>query len=88
MKRAERRERMENRQDAPAKPTTVPLRDGAAAALEEINLILRDLGFRVKTAALVEVALIELKEQMKQRERAVEIVRRRVDPKNDVVLPP
>jgi hypothetical protein len=49
---------------------------------------LRDLGFRVKTAALVEVALIELKEQMKQRERAVEIVRRRVDPKNDVVLPP
>jgi hypothetical protein len=79
---------MENRQDAPARPATVQLRDAAAAALEDINLILRDLGFRVKTAALVEVALIELKEQMKQRERAVEIVRRRVDPKNDVVLPP
>jgi hypothetical protein len=79
---------MEKPQNAPARPTTVNLTGAAAAALEEINAILLDIGFRVKTAALVEAALLEMKEQMKQRERAVEIVRRRVDPKHDVLLPP
>jgi hypothetical protein len=77
---------MENPQNA-ARPTTVPLTPAAADALDAINLILREVGFRVKTAAIVEAALVELKEQMAQPARAVEIVRRRVPP-HSVVLPP
>jgi hypothetical protein len=77
---------MENRQNA-ARPTTVTLTPGAADALDEIILILKEVGWRVKTAALVEAALLELKEQMADRTRAIDIVRRRVPP-HSVVLPP
>lgn len=77
---------MENPQKA-ARPTTLTLTPAAADALDAINLILRDVGFRVKTAALIEAALVELNDQMLQPGRAVEIVRRRVPP-HSVVFPP
>ncbi len=77
---------MEDRQKA-ARPTTVTLTPAAADALDAINLILRDVGFRVKTAALIEAALVELNDQMSQPGRAVELVRRRVPP-HSVVFPP
>ncbi len=70
-----------------AAPTNVALTPGAVEALDQIVVLLKDIGFRVKTAALVEAALVELKEQMSDRERAIEIVRRRVPP-HSVVLPP
>ncbi len=70
-----------------ASPTTVTLTPAAADALEAINLVLREIGYRVKTAALVEAALVELHEQMSQPAKAVEIVRRRVPP-HSVVFPP
>ena len=77
---------MEDRQKA-GRPTTVTLTPAAADALDAINLILRDVGYRVKTAALVEAALVELNDQMSQPGKAVEIVRRRVPP-HSVVFPP
>lgn len=76
--------------DEPAKsaaPTNVALTPGAVEALDSIVVILKNIGFRVKTAALVEAALVELKEQMADRERATDIIRRRVPP-HSVVLPP
>lgn len=76
--------------DEPAKgaaPTNVSLTPGAVEALDSIVVTLKSIGFRVKTAALVEAALVELKEQMTDRERAIEIIRRRVPP-HSVVLPP
>jgi hypothetical protein len=77
----------EDRQKAAAaRPTTVPLTPVAADTLEAINLILRDIGYRVKTAALIEAALVELHEQFVQG-KAVEIIRRRVPP-HSVVFPP
>ncbi|MBV9440492.1 MAG: hypothetical protein JOZ24_10915 [Candidatus Eremiobacteraeota bacterium] len=60
---------------------------GSTEALEAINALLREIGYRVKTAALVEAALVELHEQMADRTRAVDIVRRRVPP-HSVVFPP
>jgi hypothetical protein len=77
---------MEDRQKT-ARPTTATLTPAAADALDAINLILRDVGFRVKTAALIEAALVELNDQMSQPGRAVDIVRRRVPP-HSVVFPP
>lgn len=77
---------MEDRQQA-GRPTTVTLTPAAADALEAINLILRDIGYRVKTAALIEAALVELNDQFSQPGKAVEIVRRRVPP-HSVVFPP
>ena len=71
----------------PARPTNAALTPGALEALDAINSILRDIGYRVKTAALVECALVELHEQFKEREKAVDIVRRRVPP-HSVVFPP
>ncbi len=68
-------------------PTNVALTAGSVQALDSIVVILKEIGFRVKTAALVEAALIELKEQMEDRERAIDIVRRRIPP-HSVVLPP
>lgn len=70
-----------------ARPANVALTPGAAETLEAINLLLRDIGYRIKTAALVECALAELHEQFKQKDKAVEIVRRRVPP-HSVVFPP
>ncbi len=69
------------------RPTTVTLTPAAGDALEAINVLLRDIGYRVKTAALVEAALVELRDQMSERTRAVDIVRRRVPP-HSVVFPP
>ncbi len=77
---------MEERPPA-ARPTTATLTPGAADALEEINLLLREIGYRVKTAALVEAALLELKDLMSEPGKAVDIVRRRVPP-HSVVFPP
>jgi hypothetical protein len=77
---------MEDRPNA-ARPTTATLTPAAADTLDAINLILREIGYRVKTAALVEAALVELHEQMSDPKRAVEIVRRRVPP-HSVVFPP
>jgi hypothetical protein len=77
---------MEDGQKA-ARPTTVTLTPAAAEILEAINLILRDIGYRVKTAALIEAALGELNDLMSQPGKAVEIVRRRVPP-HSVVFPP
>lgn len=77
---------MEEGQKA-ALPTSATLTPLAAETLEAINLILRQIGYRVKTAALVEAALVELHEQMQQPGKAVEIVRRRVPP-HSVVFPP
>ena len=77
---------MEDRQNA-ARPTTATLTPVAADTLDAINLLLREIGYRVKTAALVEAALVELHEQMTQPGKAVEIVRRRVPP-HSVVFPP
>ena len=68
-------------------PPNAQLTPGAVAALDEIVVLLKNVGFRVKTAALVEAALVELKEQMVDRERAIAIVRKRVPPRS-VVLPP
>ncbi|MGH7660564.1 MAG: hypothetical protein ACRENA_06575 [Vulcanimicrobiaceae bacterium] len=70
-----------------AKPATVPLTPVAAEQLEAIHGLLRDVGFRVKTAALVEAALAELREQFEDKEKAVAIVRKRVPP-HSVVFPP
>jgi hypothetical protein len=77
---------MEDRQNA-ARPTTATLTPVAADALDAINALLREIGYRVKTAALVEAALVELREQMAEPKKAVEIVRRRVPP-HSVVFPP
>jgi len=77
---------MEDRQKA-APPATVTLTPAAAEALEAIVLVLREIGFRVKTAALIELALLELNDQMAQPGKAVELVRRRVPP-HSVVFPP
>jgi hypothetical protein len=77
---------MEDGQKA-ARPTTATLTPAAADALDAINLVLREIGYRVKTAALVEAALVELHDQMLQPMKAVEIVRRRVPP-HSVVFPP
>lgn len=68
-------------------PSSVQLTPGAVEALDGIVTMLKDIGFRVKTAALVEAALVELKEQMSDRDRAITIVRKRVPP-HSVVLPP
>lgn len=70
-----------------AAPTNVELTPGAVEALDELVVILKEIGFRVKTSALVEAALAELKEQMHDRDRAIAIVRKRIPPKS-VVLPP
>jgi hypothetical protein len=70
-----------------AAPTNVELTPGAVEALDQLVIILKEIGFRVKTSALVEAALVELKEQMQDREKAIAIVRKRVPPKS-VVLPP
>lgn len=77
---------MEDRQQA-GRPTTVTLTPEAVAALDSINNALRDIGYRVKTAALIEAALVELKDQMAEPGKAVDIVRRRVPP-HSVVFPP
>ncbi len=77
---------MEDAQKA-ARPTTATLTPGAADALDSINLILREIGYRVKTAALIEAALVELNVLMAQPGKAVEIVRLRVPP-HSVVFPP
>jgi len=77
---------MDDRPQA-ARPTTAALTPVALEALEAINLTLREIGYRVKTAALVEAALVELNEQMSQPGKAVDIVRRRVPP-HSVVFPP
>lgn len=77
---------MEERPQA-ARPTTATLTPGAADALDAINLILREIGYRVKTAALVEAALLELQDRMSEPGTAVDIVRRRVPP-HSVVFPP
>jgi hypothetical protein len=77
---------MEDAQKA-ARPTTATLTPGAADALDSINLILRGVGYRVKTAALVEAALVELNDLMSEPGKAIEIVRRRVPP-HSVVFPP
>lgn len=77
---------MDDRPQA-ARPTTAALTPVALEALDAINLTLREIGYRVKTAALVEAALVELNEQMSQPGKAVEIVRRRVPP-HSVVFPP
>jgi hypothetical protein len=79
----------EHRENQPktAPPASVTLTPGASEALDAINVILRDIGYRIKTAALVEAALVELREQFSDRARAVEIVRRRVPP-HSVVFPP
>ncbi|MBV8602485.1 MAG: hypothetical protein JO359_13055 [Candidatus Eremiobacteraeota bacterium] len=74
-------------QQKAAPPTSVTLTPGAAEALEAINLILREIGYRVKTASLVEAALVELHERFTEPGKAVEIVRRRVPP-HSVVFPP
>jgi hypothetical protein len=76
---------MDDQQKA-ARPTTVTLTPGSIEALDAMVVILKQVGFRVKTAALVEAALVELKEQM-EAGKAVEIVRRRVPP-HSVVFPP
>jgi hypothetical protein len=68
-------------------PTTVALTPGATEALDAIVLIMREVGYRVKTAALVEAALVEMKELMADKNRAIEIIRRRVPP-HSVVFPP
>jgi hypothetical protein len=68
-------------------PPTVALTPVAVETLDAIVLIMREVGFRVKTAALVEAALVELKEQMSEPGKAVDIVRRRVPP-HSVVFPP
>lgn len=70
-----------------ASPTTVTLTPVAIEALDAMVLVLREIGFRVKTAALIELALVELNEQMSQPGKAVELVRRRVPP-HSVVFPP
>ena len=70
-----------------AKPATVQLTPLAAEELEAINGLLRDIGFRVKTAALIECALVELREQFEDKQKAVAIVRKRVPP-HSVVFPP
>lgn len=70
-----------------ARATSATLTPGAADALEAINMILRDIGYRVKTAALVECALVELQEQFSQPGKAIDIIRRRVPP-HSVVFPP
>ena len=77
---------MEEQRSA-ARPTTAPLTPEAAETLESINLLLKDIGYRVKTAALVELALLELKDQMSVKETAVALVRRRVPP-HSVIFPP
>ncbi|MBV8151252.1 MAG: hypothetical protein JO101_03065 [Candidatus Eremiobacteraeota bacterium] len=74
-------------QQQPARPTSVTLTPGALEALDAINALLRDIGYRVKTAALIEAALVELSEQFADSEKAVSIVRRRVPP-HSVVFPP
>ena len=70
-----------------AKPATVQLTPLAADELEAINGLLRDIGFRVKTAALIECALAELREQFEDKQKAVAVVRKRVPP-HSVVFPP
>lgn len=80
-------EHQQKDQPQSARPTSVTLTPVALEELEAINMLLRDIGYRVKTAALVECALAELHEQFKAREKAVEIVRRRVPP-HSVVFPP
>lgn len=70
-----------------AKPASVQLTPAAAEELEAINGILRDIGFRVKTAALIECALVELREQFADKQKAVDTVRKRVPP-HSVVFPP
>jgi hypothetical protein len=70
-----------------AAPTNVALTPGAAEALDQIVVALKEIGFRVKTAALVEAALVELNEQMRDRDTAIAIVRKRVPP-HSVVFPP
>ena len=77
---------MEDRQQA-GRPTTVTLTPEAVQAIDSINSGLREIGYRVKTAALVEAALVELRDQMAQPDKAVEIVRRRVPP-HSVIFPP
>ena len=74
-------------QQKAAPAASVTLTPAAAEALEAINLILREIGYRVKTAALVEAALVELREQFELPGKAVEIVRKRVPP-HSVVFPP
>ena len=83
---------MEHEHAPAAPPTAVPsptvaLTPVAVETLDAIVLIMREVGFRVKTAALVEAALVELKEQMLEPGKAVDIVRRRVPP-HSVVFPP
>jgi hypothetical protein len=73
--------------EQPARPTSVNLTPEAAETLEKINLLLRDIGYRVKTAALVECALVELHEQFLEKQNAVAIIRKRVPP-HSVVFPP
>jgi|GEM_PF-1840438 hypothetical protein len=70
-----------------AKPATAQLTPAAAEELEAINAILREIGYRVKTAALIECALAELHEQFLDKQKAVDIVRKRVPP-HSVVFPP
>ena len=79
----------QHKEDQPqaARPTSATLTQGAADALEAINMVLRDIGYRVKTAALIEAALVELLEKFADKETAVAIVRKRVPP-HSVVFPP
>jgi len=70
-----------------ARATSATLTPAAADALEAINMILRDIGYRVKTAALVECALVELQEQFSQPGKAIDVIRKRVPP-HSVVFPP
>ena len=70
-----------------AKPASIQLTPAAAVQLEAINGLLRDIGYRVKTSALIECALAELREQFADKQKAVAIVRKRVPP-HSVVFPP
>jgi len=72
---------------AAAKSASITLTPASVEALDAINLILRDIGYRVKTAALIECALVELHELFSQPGKAVDVVRRRVPP-HSVVFPP
>jgi len=74
-------------QPQPARPASVTLTPEAAETLEKINLLLRDIGYRVKTAALIECALLELHDEFLDKQQAVAIVRKRVPP-HSVVFPP
>jgi len=74
-------------QPKPAPRDSVKMTPGAQEALEGINQALREIGYRVRPEALVEAALVEMREQFEEPGKAVAIVRKRVPP-HSVVFPP